>query len=120
MWAHLAGLAAFLAFTPIALVGFLSWLPALIIKQSRPQDEFVGRHSTEAMNFQLQWLILSLPVWLVSSILVWLTLGLALLIFIPIAVVLGVFFAVVIVRAAIAASQGRNYVYPLMLFRLIK
>lgn len=104
LWCHLGSLLAV-----VFGFGFLAWLPALLIRQSRRGDYFVDRHAVEAMNFVIQWLILFIPLALVGV----LTLGLGFVAF-------GIFVLVVQIMASVAASNGTYYNYPLMFIRVIK
>lgn len=110
MWCHLGALLAGLLALLIWVTALLTWLPALLIKQSKPNSAFIQHHARESMNFQIQWLILFIPM-LIIGFISW---GLGLLLFIP----LGVFQLVVMIMASVAASQGRTYSYPMM-FRVI-
>jgi uncharacterized protein len=67
------------------------------------RSPFVRRHAVEALNFNLSWLLYIV----VAGILVWLLVG------IPLLILLGVAYLVLVVLAAIEASGGREYRYPL-------
>lgn len=120
MWTHLGALIAGLSGFILIITAFLTWLPAFLIKQSNPNSPFIVRHANESMNFQLQWLIISIPFFFVSFFFTLLSLGLGAILFIPIGIALTIFMVVVEIIAAIAASKGEEYSYPLMFFRLIK
>lgn len=112
MWCHLgallAGAAGFLVFVTV----FLTWLPALLIRQKYPNEPFIQRHAKESMNFQIQWLILFIPMVIVSLI----TFGIG---FIAM-VALGIWQIVVMIQASMAASRGEEYSYKLTFIRVIK
>jgi uncharacterized protein len=76
-----------------------------------PRSDFVRRHATESLNFQIS-LLIYLAIGFIFSVL---TLGIGLLIFIPVAAVAGVLALVAIVVATMAASRGEDYRYPLTL-----
>ncbi|RJK97237.1 DUF4870 domain-containing protein [Vallicoccus soli] len=100
--AHLSGvLAAWLA------LGFLGPLVVLAVQGGR--SPFVRRHATEALNFQLTLLLLTV----VASVLAIVTLGVGLLVVLPIGVVVLVYALVATVRATVRASSGRDYRYGL-------
>ena len=108
MWAHIGGI-------------LTSFIVPLIIRstESARRDRYVRDQSTEALNFQLQWIILSLGLSLVILLLSIPTLGLALLLFIPLSFV-PILLIVFGIMASVAASRGENYRYPMMFFRLVK
>ena len=112
MWCHLGALLAGLASFLVVITGFVTWLPALLIKQKYANNAFVVHHATESMNFQIQWLILTIPLVIVG----FLTLGLG---FIAI-IALSIWSIVVMIQASMAASRGQNYSYPLLFIRVIR
>ena len=112
MWSHLStlltGLLAFFCILP----GFLTWLPPLIIRNKFRHDNFVYRHATASLNFQLQWLILALPM----LVLVFFTFGLAAFLVIGAAL----FQVIVVIMASVAAYKGAPFSYPLQFINLVK
>jgi len=120
MWTHLGAMVVGLSGFFLIITAFLTWLPAFLIKQSNPESPFIIRHANESMNFQFQWLILSIPIFFISFIFTMLSLGLGAFLLFPIAIALTIFMLVVEIIATIAASKGEEYSYPLMFFRLIK
>lgn len=100
MWAvlcHLAGLLGFVL--PLANIA----APFIIWSIYRDQYPFVADQGKEALNFQI-----SLTIYVIASaILVLVAIGLLFLI------VLGIFALVVMVLAALNASEGTAYRYPL-------
>ena len=120
MWTHLGALIVGLSGGFVIITSFLAWLPAFLIKQSNPDSPFVIRHANESMNFQLQWLIIIIPLAIISFIFTLVSLGFGAILVIPIVIALGIFIVVVEIIATIAASKGEEYSYPLMFFRLIK
>jgi uncharacterized protein len=102
MLAHLSGLlAAWIA------LGFLGPLVVLLVKGNG--SVFVRRHATEAVNFQLTLLVATVAAGVLSV----LTLGIALIVVIPLGAVIAVIALVLVIRAAMAANNGREYRYPL-------
>lgn len=88
-------------------MGFLAPLGVLLFMGNR--SEFVRRHATESLNFQLTLLVylaLALGATLV-------TFGLGLLVLIPVAALVAVLALIVIIFATMAASRGENFSYPL-------
>lgn len=84
----------------VPLIGYL-W--------KRDRSAFIAEHSREELNFQI-----SLTLYIVlAGLLVIFTLGLGLLLVIPIALVIGVMMIIVMIRAALAASRGEAYRYPI-------
>ena len=120
MWAHIGPLVVGLVGTFAIVPALLTWLPPLVIKQIRPNDEFLRRHANESLNFQLQWIILALPLAAVLTLFSFLTLGFGALLVIPVVAVLGVLLLILMIQAGVAASNGQEHKYPLMFFRLIK
>lgn len=126
MWAHLAPLLMTLAGTLLSiagiglLMGFLLWLPPLLIMNSSNASGFTKSHARESLNFQLFWLIMSVPLLIVGFFVVAATLGLGLAVVLPGIIALGIFVVVVMIIASVKASNGQAYSYPLVLFRLVK
>ena len=120
MWAHIAPLIVGLVGSFAIVPALLTWLPPLIIKQLRPNDEFLKRHANESLNFQLQWIILSVPLASVLTLFTVFTLGFGALLVVPIVAVLGMLLLLMMILAAVAASNGKEHQYPFMLFRLVK
>lgn len=87
-------------------MGFLCPLLVLLLKGN--DSPFIRRHAVESLNFQISLLIYLV----VSAVLVLLVVGIFMLI------ALGIFALVVIILATLAASNGRDYRYPLTI-RLI-
>ncbi len=87
-------------------MGFLAPLLVLLVKGN--DSPFVRRHAVESLNFQI-----SLLIYLVATAILWL-----IVIGIVLTVALGIFALVVIILATVAASNGRDYRYPLTI-RLI-
>ena len=94
-------------------MGFLC--PLIVWLLFRNRSDFVGRHALESLNFQLSLLIYTA----IAVILIVITFGLGVLIIIPLIVIGAVAALVVIIRATIAASSGREYSYPLSI-RLVR
>ena len=120
MLTHLGPLVVGLIGSFAIVPALLTWLPPLIIKQIRPNDEFLKRHANESLNFQLQWIILALPLASVLTLFTVFTLGLGAIVVIPLVAVLGILLMIMMILAAVAASNGQEYKYAFMLFRLIK
>jgi uncharacterized Tic20 family protein len=84
----------------VPLVGYL-W--------KRESSTFIAEHAREELNFQI-----SLTIYvLVAGLLALLTLGLGLLVLVPLGLVVGIVALVVMIRAALAASRGERYRYPM-------
>lgn len=86
----------------VPLVGYL-W--------KRESSTFVADHAREELNFQISLTIYSF----VAVLLAILTLGIGLLVLIPVGIIVGIVVVVVMIRAALAASRGQQYRYPLTL-----
>ena len=98
-WAMAAHLSGFLA--AYVALGFLGPLVVLLAVGNR--SPYVRRHAVEALNFNITWLIYIIA----GVILAFVLIG------IPILIALGVAYLVLVVLAAVAASDGRDYRYPL-------
>ena len=130
MWCHLApliiGVISFLsAFVAVGFVlALFAWVPPLIIKSKNSEDEYVVRNANEALNFQFFWLISSAVLLIGYFAVGVLTLGIGLIvggiagIFLIFPLLL--FLLISQARAASSASAGRDFQYPLVLFRTIK
>jgi len=94
--AHLSGFAA-----AYVALGFLGPLVVLLVVGDR--SPMVRRHAVEALNFNLSWLLYIV----IAGILAFVLIGL------PILVALGVAYLVLVVLAAVEASRGGDYRYPL-------
>ncbi len=105
MAAHLSALAG------VLLGGIPAFLGPLIIWLLRRDagDPFVTGHARNALNFNLSVIIYVV----VAVLLTIVTLGLALLVVLPLALVAFIGYLVVTIRAALAASLGEEYRYPL-------
>lgn len=68
-----------------------------------PQSPYVRRHAVESLNFQINALVLSI----LFGLLIFVGIGLVLL---PL---YGIFVLICVIMGTIAASQGRDYRYPL-------
>jgi uncharacterized protein len=110
MGVHLSALAG-------SLVGGIgSWVGPLIIWLiRREEDPFVAEHAREGLNFNITMVILVIA----GTLLAFLTLGIGLIIIIPAGLVIGVLWLIWTIQAAMAASRGEAYRYPLSI-RLIQ
>lgn len=104
-WAVAAHLSAFIgAWVFLAFAG-----PMVVWLLRRDADPFVAEHAREALNFNLNLLL-----WLTAAIVfVVATIGFGLLVVIPIASVIGLTWLILTVVAAVKASNGEHYHYPL-------
>jgi uncharacterized Tic20 family protein len=110
MWTHLAPLIAVVALFWLVFPVFLLWLPPFLMRNSAKTD-FERRHATESLNFQLFQLVLLVP----ALVLLTVTLGLAYFAVVAFAIASIVFM----IMAAVAASGGRDYRYPVSI-RFVK
>jgi uncharacterized Tic20 family protein len=130
LWCHLGPLIITVvaaltgAFFIGILLGLFAWVPPLVIKSSKKADEFVIEHAKESFNFQVFWIIATysaIAAWLFIGVI---TLGIGLVVgflfWLIIIFPLAIFIIVVQIRGCLAASAGRTYKYPLVLFRLMK
>ncbi|MDX2970394.1 DUF4870 domain-containing protein [Kribbella solani] len=104
-WAMVAHVGVFVA--AWFAMGFLC--PLIVWLVFRGRSEFVRRHAVESLNFQISLLIYTV----VAVLLILITFGLGVLVIVPLILIGAVAAVVVIVRATVAASDGREYTYPL-------
>jgi uncharacterized Tic20 family protein len=97
--AHLGGLVGFTVIAPLIVF--------LMVKDTKP---FVRSHAVEALNFQITVLAVTVPLIII---------GMIICITIPVAIAIGIAAMVFSIIAAIRASEGREYRYP-MTFRFVK
>ena len=103
MGAHLTALAG------VFLAGVASFVGPLVVwLMRRDDDPFAAQHALEALNFNLMALGIGVIGFFVSLG----TLGLGLIIVVPLLLVLGVLWLVWTIQAALAASRGEPYRYP--------
>jgi uncharacterized Tic20 family protein len=113
MWAMGAHLSALAGVLLGGLPAFLGPLVVWLLRRDE-HDPFAAAHAREALNFNISVIIYAVVAGLVTIV----TLGLALLIVVPLAIFVFILYLVVTIRAAIAASRGEYYAYPLTI-RLI-
>ncbi|MBB5976884.1 DUF4870 domain-containing protein [Kribbella solani] len=104
-WAMVAHVGVFVA--AWFAMGFLC--PLIVWLVFRGRSEFVRRHAVESLNFQISLLIYTA----VAVLLILITFGLGVLVIVPLILIGAVAAVVVIVLATVAASDGREYTYPL-------
>lgn len=98
-WALISHIGTFVA--AWFAMGFLCPLIIMLVKGN--DSPFVRRHAVESLNFQISLLIYLV----VSAVLVLVVVGIFMLI------ALGIFALIFIILATVAASNGRDYRYPL-------
>lgn len=98
-WALAAHLSAFAgALVALAFVG-----PLVVWLVKREEHPFIAEHGREALNFNLSVLLYGI----VFTVLAFVLIG------IPLLIALGIFWLVVTILAAVRASNGESYRYPL-------
>jgi len=102
MAAHLTALAALLVGLP-----FMGPLIVYLVKKENP---FVRRHAAEALNFNLSIMLYTFVLGIATFILVFVLIGFLL---IPLFLVLFAGWIIFVIVAAVAASRGEEYHYPL-------
>lgn len=109
-WAMGAHLSAFVgAWVALAFVG-----PLVIWLIRRDQgDAFAEHHAKEALNFNLSMLVYLVGGAIIGGILTVVTLGIGLIVLAPVALALVVGWVVLTILAAVKASNGEGYRYPL-------
>jgi uncharacterized Tic20 family protein len=115
LWVHLAPLIAGFVSIWLFVALYLLWLPGLLIRNSATATDFDKRHATESMNFHLTMLLFLVP----ATIFTIATFFVGVVIVGPAAVALGIAALVFMIMGAVAASDGREYRYPLTI-RFVK
>ena len=111
------------------LVGHLSWLaasfvglpflgPLVVFLVFKDRSRFVREHAAEALNMNIALIVYSIALTIVITIITVVTLGIGAVLYGLLAVP-GIVYLVFSILAAIAASRGRAYRYPLI-FRLVR
>jgi uncharacterized protein len=104
-WSMLAHLSAL-----VAIIGIPSFVGPLVVWLiRRDSDPISTEHAREALNFNISVLIYGV----VAVILAIVTLGVGLLVVIPLAIVIAILWLVVTIVAAVKASNGEPYRYPI-------
>jgi uncharacterized Tic20 family protein len=98
-------------------LGFLGPLIVWLIKKD--EMRFVDDQGKEALNFQINVLLLTVVMGMIAFPLIFLTLGLGVFLLVPLALVLGAVAIVMPILAAIKSNSGETYRYPYIL-RLVK
>lgn len=102
MAAHLTALAAL-------LVG-LPFMGPLVVYLAKKENPFVRRHAAEALNFNLSIMLYTIVLAIVTIALLFVLVGILL---IPLFLVLLAAWIIFVIVAAVAASRGEEYRYPL-------
>jgi uncharacterized Tic20 family protein len=102
--AHLGGPVGVLL--SVGLFGFL--VPLVVWLAKRDESTFVAHHASEALNFQLTLLVVSLGAWMF----VLFTLGLGFLVIWPLFLVLWFGELILGIVAALRAHDGKHFRYP--------
>lgn len=104
-WAMAAHLGTLIA--ALVAMGFLAPLGVLLFMGGR--SDFVRRHSTESLNFQISLLIYLAIAMLFAVI----TLGFGLFVVVPLIALASILALIAIILASMAASRGEDFRYPL-------
>lgn len=101
---HLSGLLG------LAIPGVGNWAaPLLIWLLKRSESTTIDSVGKEVLNFQISYTIYSAVLGLITAILVWILIGFLL---IPLLFILAVVWLVLMIVAAVKASNGEFYRYP--------
>jgi uncharacterized protein len=104
-WAMAGHLSAFVgSFVALAFLG-----PLVVWLLRREVDGFSEQHAREALNFNLTLLMLMVA----GGVLALLTLGIGLIVILPVGAAIAVAWVVLTIVAAVRASEGREYRYPM-------
>jgi uncharacterized Tic20 family protein len=115
-WAMFAHLSAVIA---IWLGGMAFLGPLIVWLIQKDKMKFVDDQGKEALNFQLNILVLTLALVPIGAIVTFVTFGLGLFIVAPLAVGLGLLAIIFPVLASVQANAGEAYRYPYIV-RVIK
>lgn len=108
-WAMFAHLSAVVAIW-LGGMGFLG--PLIVWLIQRDKMKFVDDQGKEALNFQLNILVLTIALFPIGAILAFLTLGLGIFLIIPLAFGLAAIAIILPILAAVKANAGEAYRYP--------
>jgi uncharacterized Tic20 family protein len=112
MLAHLSAL--------VSLIGLPSFVgPMIVWLVNREKHPFVDAEGKEALNFNLSVLIYAAAAGLLAFVATIVTFGIALFLFVPVFIGAGIAWFVFVILAAIRASKGQPYRYPLTI-RMIR
>ena len=91
--------------------GWLGWAgPLLILLTATPEQTFVRKQATEALNFQLTMGIILIPLHVVAFFLLFVLIGYFL---IPIIILIQLAGAILGIIAGVEVNRGEDYQYPL-------
>jgi uncharacterized protein len=108
-WAVAAHLSALVTFLGIpSLVG-----PLIVWLIKRDEDPYIAEHAREALNFQISVLIYVIAGGVIAVVGVVATLGIGLILIIPLVIAAAIAWFVLVIMAAVKASSGERYRYPL-------
>lgn len=97
----------------VVILGLPSFVGPLVVwLWQRDKDPFVVAHAREALNFNLSVLLYAVVGGLVAALLAIVTLGIGVIVIVPIAFAAAIAFVVLVVVAAVRASNGQPYRYP--------
>ena len=106
-WAVIAHVSAFVGL----LTGVLGFMGPLVVYLIKKDDHpFIRDQSAEALNFNLSVLLYAVILGIATFVLFFLIIGIFL---IPVLIALGIAWVVLIIVAAVKASKGEAYRYPL-------
>jgi len=106
VWTHLSALVGLLGI-PSPLGPLVVWL---VKRDSHP---FVDAQGKEALNFNLSALIYIVSLFVFGFVFSFITLGLGVFLFVPAAIAAMAGWVVLVIVAAVKASRGEVYRYPL-------
>jgi uncharacterized Tic20 family protein len=101
--AHLSALAGL-------VIGFNFVGPMIVYLIKKDEDAFVRHHAAEALNFNLSVFLYAVVGTVLTFVLLFVLVGVLL---IPVLIALGIAWIVLLIVAAVKASNGEDYRYPL-------
>lgn len=109
-WAMGAHLSAFVG--AMVALAFMGPLVVWLVRRDQG-DGFAEHHAKEALNFQLSMLVYLIGGSVVGALLALLTLGIGLIVIVPVGVAVFLAWVVLPILAAVKASNGEGYRYPI-------
>ncbi|HEV2771789.1 MAG TPA: DUF4870 domain-containing protein [Thermoleophilaceae bacterium] len=98
----------------VGLVGIPSPLGPLVVWLARRDAHpFVDAQAKEALNFNLSALLYAVAIFVLGFVFTMATFGLAIIVLIPLVLAAMIAWLVLVVMAAVEASKGELYRYPL-------
>lgn len=108
VFAHLSALVPLLVGVPLTFLG-----PLVLWLLLRERGPIVRDQATEALNFNISWLVWGLVLLIAGAVLSIPTVGIAIFPALVLLAALGIAWLILVIVAAVRAASGETYRYPL-------